>query len=85
MSAPAIIKSGPSEPALLANTNGQQLFDILASVTYLRSLGATAATSNFVRSLIASSQVPHLRIGKKFYLSKTSLDHWLVTRERRAR
>jgi hypothetical protein len=65
--------------------DSQSLFDILATVAYLKSIGASAATPNFVRTLISSAQVPHVRIGKKFYLSKTALDHWLVTRERRAR
>lgn len=71
------------ELAPRTNTDCQPLFDILAAVAYLRTLGATAATPNFVRSLIASSAVPHLRVGRKFYVAKLALDNWLESRARR--
>jgi excisionase family DNA binding protein len=63
----------------------QRLFDILSAVLYLKSLGAQGATVNFVRGLISSGQIPHIRIGKRFYISRTALDIWLASRERRAR
>ncbi len=63
----------------------QRLFDVGDAAKYLQSIGAKTATVNFVRGLISSGQVPHLRIGKKFYLSKTGLDRWIETRERRSR
>lgn len=66
-----------------ANTDGLRVFDLPAGVEYLKSIGATAATNNFLRSLIASSQIAHLRIGRRFYVSKAALDHWISTRERR--
>jgi len=53
-------------------------------VEYLRTIGATAATKNFVRRLIGTGQVAHLRIGKKFYLTREALDAWIVKRQRRA-
>jgi hypothetical protein len=74
-----------SAPAAQANTNGQRLFDIGDSVAYLHCIGATSATPSFIRSLIASGQVAHLKIGKKFYVTKTVLDRWLETREKRVR
>jgi excisionase family DNA binding protein len=63
----------------------QKLFDFVASVAYLHSLGATAATVSFVRGLVASGQITHLRIGKKFYVSRESLDGWIANRQRRMR
>jgi excisionase family DNA binding protein len=62
----------------------QRLFDIAGARTYLQGIGATSATLNFVRNLISSGQVPHIRIGKKFYVSRAALDSWLISRERRA-
>jgi len=69
----------------LAPADGRRLFDIEAAVQYLRSVGATAATKNFVRGLIASGQIAHLRVSKKFYVSRESLDAWITKHERRAR
>jgi len=63
----------------------QRLFDVGDAAKYLQSIGAKAATVNFVRALISSSQVAYLRIGKKLYVSKSALDGWIETRARRAR
>jgi hypothetical protein len=63
----------------------ERLFDIVSAVAYFQSLGATSATKNFVRSLIARGEIPHLKISKKFYVSKGALDRWIETRERRNR
>lgn len=62
---------------------GQQLFDIHAAVLFLRSIGAIGATENFVRGLINSGQIPHIRIGKKFYVGKHAIETWLTKHERR--
>jgi|GEM_PF-6277566 len=62
-----------------------RLYDIPGIVTYLQSVGATAATATFVRGLINSGQLPHLKVGKSFYVSKASIDAWLAKSERRAR
>lgn len=64
-------------------TAERRLFDIASAVEYLREIGAPSATKNFVRSLIASAAVPHIRIGKKFYISRESLDAWISRAERR--
>jgi hypothetical protein len=79
--------SGSSQlhPAAPASPNGQRLFDILAVVAYLKTIGANAATPNFVRGLISSGQLPHVKIGKKFFVSKGALDSWLLSHERRRR
>jgi hypothetical protein len=65
------------------STQGRRLFDIHAAVAYLHALGAEGATVTFVRSLINRAEVPHLRIGKKFYVSKEGLDLWIQRHERR--
>jgi hypothetical protein len=77
--------SSPLQTPETVSLNGRRLFDIISAVAYLHSLGATSATKNFVRGLIGRGELPHLKISKKFYLSKGSLDHWIETRERRSR
>ena len=63
----------------------RRLFDIASAVSYLQALGASTATKCFVRSLISSAQVPFLRIGRKFFITKEALDSWISKRERRVR
>ena len=64
-------------------TEQARVMDVESTVLYLRSIGAGAATQNFVRGLISRGEVPHVRIGKKFYVSKSALDRWIETRERK--
>ncbi len=61
------------------------LYDIAGAVSYLQRVGANAATTTFVRSLINSGALPHVKIGKAFYVSKTSIDSWLARAEKRNR
>ena len=63
----------------------QRLFDVQAAAKYLQSIGAHAATINFIRSIIVRGEVPYVRIGKKFFVTRESLDRWLQTHERRMR
>lgn len=63
----------------------QQLFDVHGAAGYLQALGAASATVNFIRNIVATGEVPHVRIGKKFYVSRQSLDGWIARHERRAR
>jgi excisionase family DNA binding protein len=63
----------------------QRLFTIEAAVEYLKSIGAVSATASFVRGLISSGQLPHIRIGRRFYVSRTAMDAWLTTHERKSR
>lgn len=69
--------------ATVTNTTEQRLFDVHSAVVYLRRLGADAVTVNFVRALINRGSVPHLRIGKKFYISRECLDQWIDRQQRR--
>jgi excisionase family DNA binding protein len=62
-----------------------RLLDILLAVSYLKSIGADSASENFVRNLISTGQIPHVRIGKKFYISRVALDSWINSRERKSR
>ena len=60
-----------------------QLFDVKAACDYLKSIGVSGATVNSTRTIFG--QVPHVRIGKRFYVSKESLDTWISNRQRRSR
>jgi excisionase family DNA binding protein len=63
----------------------QLLFDISGVVTYLKSVGASAASATFVRGLINSGQLPYLKVGKAFYVSKSAIEAWLAKSEKRNR
>ena len=54
-------------------------------VLHLQGAGAHGATVSFVRNLISSGVLPHIRIGKRFYVSKAAIDAWLIRAEKRAR
>jgi hypothetical protein len=58
-------------------------FDISGAVAYLRALGFDSASPNFVRSLVSRGQVPHIKLGKKFYVTRIALDSWLAKSEAR--
>jgi excisionase family DNA binding protein len=68
---------------MIATNETRRLFDINAAVAYLRSIGADGATTNFVRSLIANAEVPCVRMGRKFYISRDALDRWIANHDRR--
>jgi excisionase family DNA binding protein len=63
----------------------QRLYDIPSAVGYLQSIGAMAITKSFVRTLIASGGIPHLKLGKKYYVTRSAMDDWLTRHERRNR
>jgi excisionase family DNA binding protein len=63
----------------------QRLFDIQGAVAYLQSMGATGVSVSTVRSLIASGQVAHIKLGRRFYITREAIDEWLSRHERRAR
>lgn len=62
-----------------------RVFDIPAAVAYVRSLGATGVSVSTIRGEIATGRIPHIKLGKKFYVSMASLDAWITRSERRAR
>ena len=62
-----------------------RIFDLPAAVEYVRSLGASGVTVCTIRGEISSGRIPHTKLGKKFYLSKTALDAWITRAERRTR
>jgi len=66
-----------------AITQTQRLFTIEAAVGYLKSIGAVSVTVSFVRTLISSGRVPHIRLGRRFYVSRTALDEYLARHEKR--
>ena len=63
--------------------NAPQLFDVKTATDYLRSIGVSGATINSTRAIF--SQLPILKIGKRFYASRESLDSWIANRQRKAR
>lgn len=63
----------------------QRLFNVQDAVTYLRSIGAASVTVSFVRTIIANGEVPHIKIGKRFFVTRTAMDEWLSRHERRTR
>lgn len=61
-----------------------KFFDIDGIVRYSQSLGA-GVTKNFVRSAISSGRLPHIKLGKKFFISREAWNRFLASSERRAR
>lgn len=59
--------------------------DVHGIVEYFRELGATSTTETFVRSLINRGELPHIKIGRKFYIARAAVDVWISSRERRRR
>ena len=52
----------------------RRLFDIPSAAAYLISIGATAATPTFIRTLISRGEIPHVKISKRFFVSRDALD-----------
>jgi len=65
--------------------DGRRMFTVEAAADYLRSIGVTGASVNTIRALIVSCKLPHQRIGRRFYVSRTALDAWLQHHERMAK
>jgi excisionase family DNA binding protein len=61
------------------------LFDFEGAAGYARELGAYDVTAYTIRRLAASGELPFIRgLGRKFYVSKKSLDSWIAANDRRA-
>jgi hypothetical protein len=61
------------------------LLNVHDAAGYFRSLGAKAATVNFVRSLLLSGQLPYTQVGRAFYVTKDDIHTWISRRSKRAR
>jgi hypothetical protein len=59
--------------------------NIAGLVEYARGKGIVTATKNWIRTLIASGELPHIRCGKAFYVSVRSFDTYLENHARRRR
>jgi len=68
-----------------ATPQSPTLLDVIAAVAYFKSIGAKTASVNFVRTLIASGQLPYTQIGKAFYVSRSDIEQWISRRAKRAR
>lgn len=82
MSATATAKSQTPPTAAPAD---RRLFDVHAAAEYLVSIGAVGTGVHAIRGLIARGEVPHVRLGKKFFVTREALDTWITRNERRAR
>lgn len=60
-----------------------QLLDVKSACDYMKSIGVSSATINSTRTIFA--QIPHIRIGKRFFVSRENLDGWISNRQRRSR
>lgn len=67
------------------NAETQRLYDLKDTALYLQSLGAKSVTISFVRELVNSGAIAHLRIGKKFFVTRNAIDAWITRAERRTR
>lgn len=61
-----------------------KFFDVDGIVRYSDSLGAKV-TKNFVRTAISSGRLPHIKLGKKVFVSREAWNRFLASNERRAR
>jgi excisionase family DNA binding protein len=68
-----------------ARMTEQRLFDIPSAAKYLQSIGASAVTTITVRTLVSSGKLPHIKIGRRFYITRVAMDSWLANHERRAK
>ena len=80
-----MLEGGSSEAGVNPEADGKRIFDIPAAAEYLKSLGFTGASVSSVRGLISSAQLPHIKCGKKFYVTKSALEGWLQRAEKRVR
>jgi excisionase family DNA binding protein len=63
----------------------QRLFTVEGAAKYLVEIGAAGVGVHFVRQLIVSGAIPHVRMGRRYYITRAALDEWLLKHERRAR
>ena len=73
------MNSGSPEPS-----QEQRLFDVHGAARYFTLLGAPVSAF-FIRSLIADGAIPHLKIGRKFFVTREAIHTWITRHERRAR
>ncbi len=64
-------------------TETRRLFDLKQAAEYLQSVGAGGTTLYFIRSLVNSGRLPHVRLGRRFYVTKVAIDSWLERAETR--
>jgi hypothetical protein len=60
----------------------QRLLDRYDAQVYLREIGIRGVSPRFFFTLIADG-LPRVRVGRKYFISKVSLDEWIARNERR--
>jgi hypothetical protein len=68
-------------PENLESDKRPRLLDVHAATQFLKDLGVSTATVNFVRNLMA--QIGAIKIGKKYFISDRSILEWIARQERR--
>jgi excisionase family DNA binding protein len=61
----------------------QWFFGTKEAVDYLRAIGARGASEALLRRLIQAGEIRRVRIGKKFYVKKETLDAWFARDQRK--
>jgi excisionase family DNA binding protein len=62
-----------------------RFFDIQGAAAYAVSIGLSGVTPYTIRAAIHSGRLPYIKEGKKFYVSRSSIDSWLAKAEKRVR
>lgn len=70
-------------PASERQAAEHRLFTVEDAAKYLQSIGATSVTICFVRTLVNSGAIPHVRMGKRFYVLRDALDLWIENHQTR--
>jgi len=75
----------PAKPVSDESRAEQRFFTVEDAQHYLVAIGAVGVGVTFVRQLIVTGAIPHVRMGRRYYVSRVALDEWLLKHERRAR
>ena len=69
----------------LASADGRRVFSLSAGAEYLCRLGADSVTPWTLRRLVTSGALKHLKLGRKYFVTRESLDQLVERLERRAK
>ena len=69
----------------VASADGRRVFSLSAGAEYLRSIGADGVTSWTLRRLVTSGVLKHLKLGRKYFITREALDAMVDRLERRAK
>ena len=61
----------------------QRLLDRYDAQTYMRQLGISGVSPRIFFTLIANGEIPRVRVGRKYFITREALDGWIARNERR--